>query len=380
MTILVTGGAGFIGSDLSINLSQRGHEVIAFDNLSEQIHGKKPKVTSPLYKSLLDSKVNFVRGDVRNLYNLKKILKNVDVVVHLAAETGTGQSMYEIKKYEEVNVGGTALLLDLLANTKHSIKKVIVASSRAIYGEGRYFAKEFGYVYPPHRKEMDMKNGDFEVKYKNSQKPLKLMSTDEESKIHPSSIYGITKQVQEQMVECACSSLGINWVSLRYQNVYGKGQSLHNPYTGIISIFSTLIKNENPINVFEDGKESRDFVHIKDVVSATILAIEEDEANDEVFNVGSGISTSVLSVAKELVNKFGVDVEINITGDYRMGDIRHNYADLTKIKKKLGFSPKVKFADGISEFVDWVNEVDVPVSNYNKSIEELAEKGLFNIK
>lgn len=377
MTILITGGAGFIGSSLALELSGKGHEVIVLDSLTEQVHGKIPAETSPLYRKVVDSDIQVTQGDVCDPDDLRKGLKEADVVVHLAAETGTGQSMYQIAKYEKANIGGTALLLDLLVNTEHSVQRVVIASSRAIYGEGKYYADELGNVYPSHRNEADLRNGEFEVKHEGSNQPLKLRPTDEESKIHPSSIYGITKQVQEQMVECACSSVGIDWVSLRYQNVYGQGQSLSNPYTGIISIFSTLVKNGNPINVFEDGKESRDFVYIDDVVDATVLAIEEEEAKNEIFNVGSGVPTSVLTVAEELVDKLGVDAEINITGNFRIGDIRHNYADLSKIKNKLGFTPRVSFAEGISKFVDWVNELEVPASDYDKSIGELAEIGLF---
>ena len=175
--------------------------------------------------------------------------------------------MYEIQKYVEVNISGTAILLDILANTKHSVKKVVVAESRAIYGEGRYYSEELkDYVYPTLREEKDMSEGDFEVKYPNCHQPLKLVGTTENSLIHPTSVYGITKQVQGQLVHLVCSSIGIAAVSYRYQNVYGPGQSLSNPYTGILSIFSTRIKNGNEINIFEDGKETRDFVYIDDVV------------------------------------------------------------------------------------------------------------------
>lgn len=191
---------------------------------------------------------------------------------------------------------------------------------------------------------MDQK--DFEVKYHGSSE-LELVATDEESKIHPSSVYGITKQNQEQMVLTVCSSMGIAGVAFRYQNVYGPGQSLKNPYTGILSIFSTQIKNGNKINIFEDGKESRDFVYIDDVVEATILGLEKEEANNQVFNVGTGIATSVITVADQLVKNYNIDVPITISGNYRLGDIRHNYADLTKIKKYLGFEPKVSFEEGI---------------------------------
>jgi dTDP-L-rhamnose 4-epimerase len=200
---------------------------------------------------------------------------------------------------------------------------------------------------------------------------------DEESKIHPSSVYGITKQNQEQLIMTVCPTLGIAPVALRYQNVYGPGQSLKNPYTGILSIFSTQIKNGNGINIFEDGKETRDFVYIDDIVDATILGIEKEEANYEVFNVGTGVPIDVITVANSLIENYGIKVPVNISGNYRLGDIRHNYADLSKIKEKLGFEPKFSFKQGLKQFTDWVDEQEIQQDNYTKSIDELKAKGLF---
>jgi dTDP-L-rhamnose 4-epimerase len=375
--VLITGGAGFIGSHLALKLLSKGYEVTVMDNLSEQIHGSYPKSTSPLYNNIKD-KVHFFKGDVCIREDWETVLKGIDIIVHLAAETGTGQSMYEVEKYVNVNIGGTALLLDILANSKSlQVQKVIIASSRAIYGEGKYFSEELGIVYPQHRSIEDMTKGDFSVKYPNCTKPLTLMATDEESKIHPSSVYGITKQNQEQMVMCVCKSLNIDSVALRYQNVYGPGQSLQNPYTGILSIFSTLIKNRKPINIFEDGLESRDFVFIDDVVDATVLAIENPRASGEVMNVGFGASTSVLTVANTLVEKYGIQVPIQVSGNFRVGDIRHNYADLKKINKLIGYKPKVDFETGIGKFTDWVNEHAVVESKFDTSMAEMKAKGLF---
>ena len=370
--ILITGGAGFIGSNLSLKLIEKGYEVTVLDNLSPQIHGEY----SPLYESIKD-KVNFIKGTVLSHNDWKKALDGVDVVVHLAAETGTGQSMYEIEKYTDVNIKGTSIFLDILANEKHSVKKMIVASSRSIYGEGKYDCPKCGIVYPNERKDEDMKNGDFSVKCPHCGANAKLMPTDEESKIHPSSIYGITKQVQEQMFLVMGKSLNIPAVAFRYQNVYGAGQSLSNPYTGILSIFSTRIKNGNDINIFEDGKESRDFVYVDDVVEATILGIEKDEANYEVFNVGLGEAIDVNTVASTLTRAYDSNSKITISGNYRLGDIRDNYADLKKIKSKLGFEPKISFEEGIKRFTAWVNAQKVVEDKYEKSIEEMKEKGLY---
>ncbi|MFA6275871.1 MAG: NAD-dependent epimerase/dehydratase family protein [Pedobacter sp.] len=376
MNILITGGAGFIGSNLALKLINKGHSITVLDSLSPQIHGDNAEKTSPLYNSIKD-KVKFIKGTVTSKQDWGKAVVNQDIVVHYAAETGTGQSMYEIQKYVDVNINGTAILLDLLANQPHQVKKVIIASSRSIYGEGKYKSVEKGIVYPKHRVSEMMDKGDFEVKYPGCETVLELMATDEESKIHPSSVYGITKQNQEQMIMTVCPTLGIAPVAFRYQNVYGPGQSLKNPYTGILSIFSTQIKNGNGINIFEDGKETRDFVYIDDVVDATILGIESDRANGEVFNVGTGVATDVMKVAKTLIKNYGVEVPIKISGNYRLGDIRHNYADLTKIKSILGFQPKFSFEQGINEFTKWVNDQEVETDNYGKSIDEMRARGLY---
>jgi dTDP-L-rhamnose 4-epimerase len=377
MKILITGGAGFIGSNLALALIKKGHSIVVLDNLSTQIHGANAAETSPLYNSIKNS-VTFIKGDVTNREDWQKAVVGVDAIVHYAAETGTGQSMYEIERYTNVNVGGTGIMLDLLANDKSlQVKKVVIASSRSIYGEGKYFSKELGIVYPNHRDDEAMKAGDFEVHYPNGKMPLQLMPTDEESKIHPSSVYGITKQNQEQMVLCVCKAIGIKAIAFRYQNVYGPGQSLTNPYTGILSIFSSLILNNKPINIFEDGKESRDFVFIDDVVAATILGIENDTIDNDVFNVGAGVATDVITVAKTLLAKYNKDVLLTITGNYRLGDIRHNYADLTKIKRALGFVPTVSFEEGITKFAQWVTTQTIAESKFEDSIEEMKKKGLF---
>lgn len=373
--VLITGGAGFIGSNLALKLIAKGYKVTVLDNLSPQIHGENPKQSSPLFISIKDS-VKFIAGTVTSKEDWIKALEGQDTIVHYAAETGTGQSMYEIQKYVDVNVNGTAIMLDLLANTTHQVKKVVIASSRSIYGEGKYINERGESVYPQHRTSEYMDGGDFEVKFSGSE-ILKLVGTDEESKIHPSSVYGITKQNQEQMIMTVCPTLGIAPVAFRYQNVYGPGQSLKNPYTGILSIFSTQIKNGNGINIFEDGKETRDFVYIDDVVDATILGIEKEEANNEVFNVGTGVATDVISVATNLIKNYGVDVPVAVSGNYRLGDIRHNYADLTKINSKLGFTPKYSFEDGLKEFTNWVNTQEVEKDNYQKSIDEMKAKGLY---
>jgi dTDP-L-rhamnose 4-epimerase len=377
MKILLTGGAGFIGSNLGLRLISEGHEVTVLDNLSPQIHGDNPLLTSPLYNSIVD-KVRFIHGTVCDRTVLLECLKGQDAVVHLAAETGTGQSMYEICRYVDVNIGGTALLLELLSEYNHNIKRVVVASSRAIYGEGKYRKNDGTIVYPGARKLEDLSAGKFDLYCPVTGEELELMATDEESKIQPSSIYGITKQNQEQMIMTVCPTLDIEPVALRYQNVYGPGQSLKNPYTGILSIFSTCIMNNNSINIFEDGKESRDFVFIDDVVNATCLSIFKSEAAGQVFGIGSGVPVDVFTVANALAMQYRRDVPIRVTGEFRIGDIRHNYADLTKARTLLGFEPSIGFEEGIHSFSRWVENQDVPQDAYANSLRELAERGLLN--
>ena len=370
--ILITGGAGFIGSRLCEKLFDQGNNVTVLDNLSEQIHGNGE---SFLFNKIKD-KCTFIKGDVRDKNDWAHAIKNQEIIIHLAAETGTGQSMYEVEKYTNVNVIGTSHMLEILANSNHNVKKIIVASSRSIYGEGKYNCKTHGVQYPSKRKEEDMKKGEFNPKCSMCNSSLNVLPTDEQSKIHPSSIYGINKQQQEQMVMLMGESLSIPSVAFRYQNVYGPGQSLSNPYTGILSIFSTRILNGNDLDIYEDGEETRDFVYIEDAVDATILGIEKEEANGNIFNVGSGVSTRVLDVANTLKRLYNSEINITVSGKFRLGDIRHNFADLSKLKDILGFTPKYNFERGITEFVNWVKTQEVMEDKYEKSIQQLKNKGL----
>lgn len=374
--VLITGGAGFIGSNLALKLINKGYEVVVLDNLSEQIHGKRPD-KSYTY-SLIKDKVKFIEGNVKDRTAWDKALTDdIDLVIHLAAETGTGQSMYEIEKYVDTNIKGTSILLDKIVNEKLNVKKLIVASSRAIYGEGKFRCKEHGIVYPESRKDENMKIGDFNVKCPICGKNVKMELTDEESKSHPTSVYGYTKKVQEELSILIGKSINLPVVAFRFQNVYGPGQSLKNPYTGILSIFSTQIKNGNDINIFEDGKETRDFVYIDDVTDAIILSIDNEKANYETFNVGSNEKLDVLTIAKILKEKYNSNVNIKISGNYRLGDIKDNQADLTKIHEILGYEPNVDFKTGISNFVDWVEKQEIEQDNYKKSIEEMKLNGLY---
>ena len=374
--VLITGGAGFIGSNLALKLLNKNYEVVILDNLSPQIHGDNPD-KSYTY-NLIKDKTIFIKGSVENHDDWARAIEGVDIVVHLAAETGTGQSMYQVQRYIDVNIGGTSILLDMLVNKEATIKKLIVASSRSIYGEGKYTCVDHGVVYPEVRTEKDMSRGDFEVKCPDCAKNVEMLPTDEASLSHPVSVYGYTKKAQEELSILVGDSIDLPVTAFRFQNVYGPGQSLKNPYTGILSIFSTQIKNGNDINIFEDGKESRDFVYIDDITNAVILGIEDEKPGSKVFNVGSNERLSVIDIATTLREKYGSDILLNISGNYRLGDIRDNLADLTAIRRELGYEPQTSFKQGISNFVDWVNAQEIEsTDSYSKSLEEMREKGLY---
>jgi len=377
MDILISGGAGFIGSQLALKLIALGHHVTVLDSLSSQVHGSDAETDSYLFGQIRDH-VTFVQGDVTSRTDWEQCLQGKDAVVHLAAETGTGQSMYQIARYTETNVGGTALLLDVLTNwSERTVKKVVLASSRAVYGEGKYLTADGRAVYPLSRSKLQLDRGEFEVSLDGVSGPLTRVATDEAAKLHPTSVYGLTKLQQEQLITMVCETIGIKPVILRYQNVYGPGQSLLNPYTGILSIFSTLIRRGREINIFEDGQESRDFVYIDDVVDATILALTKPSTdNHHILNVGSGVATSVQVVAETLMKYFDREVPLNISGNYRLGDIRHNVADITRAAK-LGFAPKVTFEQGIKRFVEWVEGQQDRENGFEQSLNEMAERGLF---
>lgn len=372
--ILITGGAGFIGTNVARDLIGKGYNVTLLDNFLPQIHGGKNILPGDL-----EGKVKLIVGDVTDEKIFYESLRGQNAIIHYAAETGTGQSMYDISRYALVNIQATATLCNYIINESHEIETVIVASSRSIYGEGKYHSALYGDVYPESRTFKSVKD-TFEVTCPVSgESNLVVKSTDENSKIHPSSFYGITKQVQEQMVIMAAGLKNINGFALRYQNVYGPGQSLKNPYTGILSIFTRLALQNEVINIFEDGLESRDFVYIEDVVRATVDCL--NVKGQHILNVGSGIPTAVMEVAEEIVSYLNSKSKISISGAFREGDIRHNFADLTLIKNTIGFAPKWGFKEGLHRFIDWVlqqNDIPSNFNDYKKSLEELKEKGLLN--
>lgn len=375
MNILVTGGAGFIGSNLSRRLIKEGYNVTILDNFSQQVHGNNQALEEDL-----QGKVTLIKGSVTDRKIFTQALAGQDIVVHLAAETGTGQSMYAVEHYEDVNIKGTSILIDYLVNSKNDIKKVVVASSRAIYGEGKYRCPTHGIVYPLSRKTLDMRNGIFEPLCPKCGNTCEMLPTDEGSILDPSSFYGLTKLMEEKMVLMFAKTLGISGFALRYQNVYGPGQSLSNPYTGILAIFSNQARLNKPIYIFEDGEESRDFVYIDDVVEATFRCIRPEVTGVEALNVGNGQKTTVKEVVQEITRYFGSTSPVSVTGAFREGDIRHNIADLTKVKRTIGYQPQWKFSQGIRNFLDWASQerMDSSASKYEKSLEEMKTRGLMH--
>lgn len=373
MKILVTGGAGFIGGFVVRDLLQLGAEVTVFDNFSPQIHGNLQSLSPEVAPH-----VKLIVGDVQDLDNLSDAVAGQEIIVHLAAETGTGQSMYEVTRYERVNIGGTANLLQAItADRTKSLKRLVVASSRAVYGEGCYLSPTAGVFYPEARKLEDLIAGRFEPLDPMTGESCQVLPTKESAPLHPSSIYGLTKQVQEQMCLMWGRICGFSAIALRYQNVYGPGQSLKNPYTGILAIFSNQARLNQPIKIFEDGKESRDFVYVQDVADATVAAAVSETSHCEALNVGSGVSTSVLEVVSEIVSFFGSRSQVAVTGAFRLGDIRHCVADLQKIHESLGFVPKWSFRTGVRRFLEWASNEEIEAGGYLPSLREMKDRGLY---
>jgi dTDP-L-rhamnose 4-epimerase len=371
--VLITGGAGFIGQRMARALLNQGSRVRILDSFSPQIHAAE---TLP---DDLTGHVELIKADVRDRDALKLSLAGVDGVVHLAAETGTGQSMYEIERYFSVNVQGTATLLDLLQNDScgEHLQSLVVASSRAIYGEGAYHCEMHGIVYPEPRTREHLTAGHFDPLCPHCSFPLVLRATTEQAPFKPMSMYGLTKQVQEQAVLMFARTRGINGFGLRYQNVYGPGQSLKNPYTGILAVFSNLARQDQDIEIYEDGLESRDFVYIDDVINATLRAVNYAGSHVGALNIGSGQATSVMTVAQEIKSFFSSQSSIRVTGAFRVGDIRHNIADVQLAEQVLGFANSVDFKEGLAKFLQWASEQPAEDKMaYLRSVNELASKGL----
>ncbi len=378
MKLLITGGAGFIGTHLSRRALAHGATVTILDNFSPQIHGVGAGLSADL-----GPHVRLIRADIQDRDALESALSGQDVVVHLAADTGTGQSMYEVARYQRTNLGGTATLFDILINdSQRTVQGIVTASSRAIYGEGKYLCQSHGVVFPLARLANAMANGQFEPVCPTCGEPCVALPTDEATPARPASFYGLTKLTQESMTLMFGEALGVSAYALRYQNVYGPGQSLKNPYTGVLAVFSNLARANRPILIFEDGRESRDFVYIADVVEATWCSVkkclEAGEPSQKAINIGSGTATSISEMAQQVVSYFQSASNLHITGDFRLGDIRHNVADLTRAAETLGFCPQTIFSEGLAAFLAWANESRPDNSGYDRSLAELRSKGLMS--
>jgi dTDP-L-rhamnose 4-epimerase len=376
-TVLITGGAGFIGSHLARKLLENGFNLRILDPLTPQIHGVLPNGLG----WIVDSRINFIRGSVTDRSILMGAVEGVDYIVHLAAETGTGQSMYKIATYNQINSQGTAELLDILANRSDlTVKRIVLASSRSIYGEGAYkcvgCGEETGRIFPDARSTTQLSSHRWEHLCANCGNNLTAVPTREDDLARPASIYAATKYAQEDLVRVACKALGIDYAILRLQNVYGEGQSLNNPYTGILSIFSTRIRRGLDLPIFEDGLESRDFVHVDDVVRVMHACITSTNPIERVLNVGSGVSTSVIEVARQLITSLNGSVPLRVTSEYRLGDIRHNVADIAKLLELIPEGPKISLATGLDRFANWVATQEIPEDKLERANAELRDRKL----
>ena len=352
LNILVTGGAGFIGSHLVDELVERGHRVRILDSIVEQVHGGS-------VPDHLNAAAEFIRADVCDAEAVRKALDGIDVVYHEAAEVGVGQSMYEIVRYVKANDLGTAVLLEEMIKRPAQFRKLVVASSMSIYGEGAYRCEKCDTgVNPFLRSNEQLAAHDWDFKCESCGSALEPVGTTEEKPLFPTSVYAVSKQDQEQYCLAVGRAYKIPSVAFRYFNVYGTRQALSNPYTGVCAIFSSRLLNDQAPMIFEDGEQSRDFVHVSDIVNANLLALENDGADYETLNIGTGRPTTVKQIAQLLAKGLGKNIEPEIVGKYREGDIRHCIADISKAKRLLGYEPKIALEDGLVELLDWVRNQD----------------------
>ena len=372
MRILVTGGAGFIGSFLVDELIGRGHEVRVFDALLPQVHGDGGQ---PAY---LNPKAELVHGDVRDREALGAALEGVEWVYHKAGAVGVGQSQYEIKHYVDVNIGGTANLLDLLVSSTNQVRGLVVAASMSSYGEGSYRCegqKSCGVIRPPLRTLEQMAKREWEPLCPHCGAHLHPIPTDEEAAFHPNSVYAITKQVQEDLVVNFGRTYALPVASFRYFNVYGPRQSLSNPYTGVAAIFLSRLKNDQPPVVYEDGRQTRDFVSVHDVVQANLRALEQDWRGPLVLNIGSGEPRKISGIAETLAQVLGKEIAADVTQTPRKGDVRHCFADISRARETLNFVPQVDFETGMRELIEWSREVEAE-DRFDQAAGELKARGL----
>lgn len=367
--VLVTGGAGFIGSHLVDELVDKGYDVTVVDNLTEQVHDSEP--------DYLNDKAEYVWGDIRNRELMTELLRDADVLSHQASAVGVGQSMYEIERYVEVNTLATARILDIIVTDKINLEKIVVASSMSIYGEGTYRCPEENEIrHPSLREEAQMESEEWEHTCSECGAELKPIPTPESKPSESTSVYAISKKDQEELTLSVCRAYDIPAVALRYFNIFGSRQSLDNPYTGVCAIFSSRIKNNNPPLIFEDGEQTRDFIHVSDVARANRLAMESD-ASDVAINIGTGSPVTINNIAETLIELYNKEDELEpeIANDFRQGDIRHCYADPEAAVNDIGFEAEVDFEEGMRELVEWGREQDAE-DHFEDAHEELEKNGL----
>jgi len=369
--VLITGGAGFIGSHTADELLNRGYEVRVLDLLDPQVHGQRSE-----FPDYVNPAVDVLRGDVRDPGDVREALQGVDAVFHFAAFTGVGQSMYDLRSYVDTNCTGTATLLEAIVKEAFPISRLVLASSRAVYGEGTHECPVCGFVYPPTRRREDMDRGQFDVLCPTCGSVVRAVATAEDRPLLPCSVYAWTKRHQEDLCHHVSSTHGLPITCLRYFNVYGSRQSLKNPYTGVVSIFYSRLMAGQPISLYEHGKPGRDFVHVSDVARANVLALEADVEPGSCINVGSGVESTILDIANALAETTGRSADLQDRGEFRVGDIHSCYADLTRARRFLGYEPKVSLREGMAEFGRWAQGED-SVDQYQKTVEELESHGLF---
>ncbi|MFA5644887.1 MAG: NAD-dependent epimerase/dehydratase family protein [Candidatus Ratteibacteria bacterium] len=369
--ILITGGAGFIGSHLVDSLIKKGYRTTVYDNLDPQVHQEG----IPRY---LNPKTAFIHGDIRDASCLYDAIAEQDAIFHFASAVGVGQSQYKISHYTGVNTFGTSVLLDLLANKKHHVKKVIVASSMSIYGEGLYLCETCGTIKPPLREIRRGKketSAFWEPKCPHCTKPLMPIPTTEQTTLQPNSVYAFGKRHQEELSLLIGKTYGIPVVALRFFNVYGPRQNLSNPYTGVCAIFLSRIKNNQPPIIYEDGNQTRDFIWIDDIVRANLLALENKELKNEIINIGSGTPVRIKDIALLLAEQLHKKISPNISFSFRKGDVRHCFADIKKAKTLLGFTPRVSLQEGLSILGEWSETIEAS-DRFLQAEKEIKEKKL----
>lgn len=384
--VLVTGGAGFIGSYIVEELLREGYEVRVLDSLEPQVHGElRERGQAPEY---LAESAEFIQGDVRDYDTVVKALEGVDYLYHEAAAVGVPQSMYEIRRYTEINSLGGATVLDAVVNTpsvRDRLQKMVVASSMSIYGEGAYRCPTHGTVYPKLRTVDQLRKGEWDMQcpqpaHGSEGQTVEPIPTPEEKPLQPLSVYAIGKRDHEEMFLAVGQTYSLPTVALRYWQVYGQRQALSNPYTGVGAIFCSRILAGNPPPVYEDGQQLRDFVHASDIARANVLALKREEANGQAINLGSGHPISIVDVAWTLIREMGADrqgMAPNVLGTFRPGDTRHCIPDLSRARSLLGYEPQVTFQQGAAELVSWVRQQQGKVEDrFEKAQQELQQHGL----